>query len=221
MKKKRMISRTAAAVLLAACLLLAAGCTGATEEDPGSYSGLQESQGEESGSPQESGNEQEGSGTSTLEGMLGSADAYLFAGNAWYTDRQTYLQTAGEWFPVLAGSEWTEEENGWFRSPAVLAFSDIPYTAQLGIQVTDTDQVQACTLAFSFDTGEESWQAFLRGRGMMTVSFGAPEETLEAPAGDLPGGAVWLAGDGSRARLSMEEDGCRFSITLTGQEVMG
>ena len=141
MKKKRMISRTAAAVLLAACLLLAAGCTGSTEEDPVSYSGLQESQGEESGSPQESGNEQEGSGTSTLEGMLGSADAYLFAGNAWYTDRQTYLQTVGEWFPVLAGSEWTEEENGWFRSPAALAFSDIPYTAQLGIQVTDTDQV--------------------------------------------------------------------------------
>ena len=203
-----------AAAFLAVCMISFVGCASDDTED-NTDSGAQ--------APVSSGQTDEslqGTGQSSLCGMLGSRSGFLFAGSAWYVTKDDFLGTVAQWFPDVAKAQETEEENS-FSLAAVLTFADIPYVGSLGATLNETDQVDGCTLSFSFDTQDECLEAYLQVRDMMVESWGAADATPEGYSEEQPARAQWMADDATQAELGMQEDGLSFTITLSAQQAMG
>lgn len=212
MRKKR--AKQLAAAFLAVCMMGLVGCASDGTEE-GADSGAQ--------APATSGQTDEslqGTGQSSLCGMLGSRSGFLFAGSAWYVTKDDFVGTAAQWFPDVAKAQETEEENG-FSFTNVLTFADIPYVGSLSATLNETDQVDGCTLSFSFDTEDECLEAYLQVRDMMVESWGAADATPQGFSEEQPAGAQWMADDATQAELGMQEDGLSFTITLSAQQAMG
>ena len=93
-----------AAAFLAVCMMSFVGCASDDTED-NTDSGAQ--------APVSSGQTDEslqGTGQSSLCGMLGSRSGVLFAGSAWYVTKDDFLGTVAQWFPDVAKAQETEEE---------------------------------------------------------------------------------------------------------------
>ena len=203
-----------AAAFLAVCMMSFVGCASDDTED-NTDSGAQ--------APVSSGQTDEslqGTGQSSLCGMLGSRSGFLFAGSAWYVTKDDFLGTVAQWFPDVAKAQETEEENS-FSLAGVLTFADIPSVGSLGATLNETDQVDGCTLSFSFDTQDECLEAYLQVRDMMVESWGAADATPEGYSEEQPARAQWMADDATQAELGMQEDGLSFTITLSAQQAMG
>lgn len=203
-----------AAAFLAVCMMSFVGCASDDTED-NTDSGAQ--------APVSSGQTDEslqGTGQSSLCGMLGSRSGFLFAGSAWYVTKDDFLGTVAQWFPDVAKAQETEEENG-FSFTNVLTFADIPYVGSLSATLNETGQVDGCTLSFSFDTEDECLEAYLQVRDMMVESWGAADATPQGFSEEQPAGAQWMADDATQAELGMQEDGLSFTITLSAQQAMG
>ncbi|MFR7477915.1 MAG: hypothetical protein ACLUUJ_03510 [Acutalibacteraceae bacterium] len=212
MRKKK--AKQLAAAFLAVCMMGLVGCASDGTEE-GADSGAQ--------TPAASGQTDEslqGTGQSSLCGMLGSRSGFLFAGSAWYVTKDDFVGTAAQWFPDVAKAQETEEENG-FSFTNVLTFADIPYVGSLSATLNETGQVDGCTLSFSFDTEDECLEAYLQVRDMMVESWGAADATPPGFSEEQPAGAQWMADDATQAELGMQEDGLLFTITLSAQQAMG
>lgn len=212
MRRKR--AKKLAAAFLAVCMMGLVGCASDGTEE-GADSGAQ--------APATSGQTDEslqGTGQSSLCGMLGSRSGFLFAGSAWYVTKDDFVGTAAQWFPDVAKAQETEEENG-FSFTNVLTFADIPYVGSLSATLNETGQVDGCTLSFSFDTEDECLEAYLQVRDMMVESWGAADATPPGFSEEQPAGAQWMADDATQAELGMQEDGLSFTITLSAQQAMG
>lgn len=212
MRKKK--AKKLAAAFLAVCMMGLVGCASDGTEE-GADSGAQ--------APATSGQTDEslqGTGQSSLCGMLGSRSGFLFAGSAWYVTKDDFVGTAAQWFPDVAKAQETEEENG-FSFTNVLTFADIPYVGSLSATLNETGQVDGCTLSFSFDTEDECLEAYLQVRDMMVESWGAADATPPGFSEEQPAGAQWMADDATQAELGMQEDGLSFTITLSAQQAMG
>lgn len=212
MRKKK--AKQLAAAFLAVCMMGLVGCASDGTEE-GADSGAQ--------APATSGQTDEslqGTGQSSLCGMLGSRSGFLFAGSAWYVTKDDFVGTAAQWFPDVAKAQETEEENG-FSFTNVLTFADIPYVGSLSATLNETGQVDGCTLSFSFDTEDECLEAYLQVRDMMVESWGAADATPPGFSEEQPAGAQWMADDATQAELGMQEDGLSFTITLSAQQAMG
>lgn len=212
MRRKR--AKKLAAAFLAVCMMGLVGCASDGTEE-GADSGAQ--------APATSGQTDEslqGTGQSSLCGMLGSRSGFLFAGSAWYVTKDDFVGTAAQWFPDVAKAQETEEENG-FSFTNVLTFADIPYVGSLSATLNETGQVDGCTLSFSFDTEDECLEAYLQVRDMMVESWGAADATPQGFSEEQPAGAQWMADDATQAELGMQEDGLSFTITLSAQQAMG
>lgn len=212
MRKKK--AKKLAAAFLAVCMMGLVGCASDGTEE-GADSGAQ--------APATSGQTDEslqGTGQSSLCGMLGSRSGFLFAGSAWYVTKDDFVGTVAQWFPDVAKAQETEEENG-FSFTNVLTFADIPYVGSLSATLNETGQVDGCTLSFSFDTEDECLEAYLQVRDMMVESWGAADATPPGFSEEQPAGAQWMADDATQAELGMQEDGLSFTITLSAQQAMG
>ena len=212
MRKKK--AKQLAAAFLAVCMMGLVGCASDGTEE-GADSGAQ--------TPAASGQTDEslqGTGQSSLCGMLGSRSGFLFAGSAWYVTKDDFVGTAAQWFPDVAKAQETEEENS-FSFTDVLTFADIPYVGSLSDTLNETGQVDGCTLSFSFDTEDECLEAYLQVRDMMVESWGAADAPPPGFSEEQPAGAQWMADDATQAELGMQEDGLSFTITLSAQQAMG
>lgn len=212
MRRKK--AKQLVAAFLAVCMMGLVSCTSDNTES-GTGSAAQDAV--TSGQTDES---LQGTGQASLCGMLGGRSGFLFAGSAWYVTKDDFLGTVAQWFPDVAKAQETEEENG-FSLTGVLTFADIPYVGSLGATLNETDQVDGCTLAFSFDAQDECLEAYLQVRDMLVESWGAADATPEGYSEEQPAGAQWMATDATQAELGMQEDGLSFTITLSAQQAMG